>query len=113
VALEPDALVVFASNNWHPFTSPTADELLDVAAALREKDSWRGVKEFVESSLTVKAEQTLRSLGDIISQRGIPVVFVVPEFNQNQSEASEEWQKSAEEIHCKSETAGLLDSFSL
>jgi len=81
VVLEPDALIVFASNNWHPLASPTTDDLLDLAAVLREKDSWRGVKEFVESSLTVKAEQTLRSLGDTISQRGIPVVFVVPEFN--------------------------------
>jgi hypothetical protein len=81
MVLEPDALVVFASNNWHPLASPTADELFELAAALRENDSWRGVKQFAESSLTVKAEQTLRSLGEIISRRGIPVVFVVPEFN--------------------------------
>ena len=79
--LEPDALVVFSGNNWHPLAGATENELLDMAAALREAGSWRAIKESGESSLIAKAKETLRYLGKIAYERRIPVVFVLPEFN--------------------------------
>ena len=79
--LEPDALVVFSGNNWHPFVSPGEDELLNMASALREAGSWRAVKELCEATLIARAKETLRSLGKIIYERRVPVVFVLPEFN--------------------------------
>lgn len=79
--LEPDALVVFSGNNWHPLAKPTNTEFLELAAALRETGSWLGIKQTVESYSIEKAKQTLRSLGEIVTERRIPVVFVLPEFN--------------------------------
>jgi len=79
--LEPDALVIFSGNNWNPLNKPSDDELLDMASALREAGSWRAIRESSESTLIAKAEETLRSLGKIIHERCIPVVFVLPEFN--------------------------------
>ena len=79
--LEPDALVVFAGNNWHGFASPTDDDLLDMASALRETGSWSAIKELTEASLIAKATETLRALGKIVYERRVPVVWVLPEFN--------------------------------
>lgn len=79
--LEPDALVVFAGNNWHGFATPTDDELLDMASALREAGSWRAIKQLAESILIAKAKETLRSLGKVVYEHRVPVVFVLPEFN--------------------------------
>ena len=79
--LEPDALVVFAGNNWHPFAQATDDELLEMASALRKAGSWRTIRELGESTMIAKAKETLRTLGKIVYARRIPVVFVLPEFN--------------------------------
>lgn len=79
--LEPDALVVFSGNNWHPFIQATVDERLEMASALRRASSWRAIKELGESTLIVKTKEVLHSLGKIVHARRIPVVFVLPEFN--------------------------------
>ena len=79
--LKPDALVILAGNNWHPFGNPSNDELLDMASALRRAGSWRAIKELNESTLIAKATETLQALGKIVDEHRIPVVFVLPEFN--------------------------------
>jgi len=79
--LEPDVLVVFAGNNWHPLTKPSYEEAMNVSFALRETGSWRSVRETCESMLVAKVKETLRSLKENFKDRGIPVVYVLPEFN--------------------------------
>ena len=79
--LEPDALIVFAGNNWHPFTHATADECLEMAPVLRGASSWRAMRELGESTLIAKTKEILHSLGKIVRGRRILVVFVLPEFN--------------------------------
>src|ERR1051325_1434658 len=79
--LEPDALVIFAGNNWFPLIKTDDERLLDMASAFRATGSWRGVKEPCESFLIANTRKTLRLLGEIVRERGIPVVFVLPEFN--------------------------------
>ncbi|HEX2269947.1 MAG TPA: hypothetical protein VHH35_10445 [Pyrinomonadaceae bacterium] len=79
--LEPDALVIFAGNNWLPFAKTSDERFLDMASAFRDTGSWRGVKESCESLLIADTRQTLCLLHKIVRERGIPVVFVLPEFN--------------------------------
>ena len=67
--------------NWHPLAAPTAEELADLGAALREGGSWRAVRDYLEARLTAKIETLFRSLGGIVKDIGVPVVFVLPEFN--------------------------------
>lgn len=78
--LEPDVLVVFAGNNWSVLPNPSDEQLLDMMSALRETGSWRAVKESCESFLASGARQTLCLLEEIV-QQGVPVVFVLPQFN--------------------------------
>lgn len=79
--LEPDALVIFAGNNWYPLVNTTDEHLLEMAYAYRNTGSWRGVRESCESFLSTNTKRTLCLLEEIVSKRGIPVVFVLPEFN--------------------------------
>jgi hypothetical protein len=79
--LQPDALVVFCGNNWCPFIQPSEEQLLDMASVFRDTGSWRGVKELCESFVIANARQTLCQLEEIVREPGIPVVFVLPEFN--------------------------------
>jgi hypothetical protein len=79
--LEPDAFVIFAGNNWYPLSHASDKHLLDMASAFRETGSWRGVKESSESVLIANTMQTLGLLEEIVRERGIPVVFVLPEYN--------------------------------
>lgn len=79
--LEPDALVIFSGNNWHPLAKPSAGEFADMVSAFHEAGSWRAIREASESILIAKAQETLRSLGKIVDEHHIPVVFVLPDFN--------------------------------
>ena len=79
--LEPDALVIFAGNNWSPLSKASNEHLPDMAFAFRDAGSWRGVKEACESFLISDTRKTLSLLEEIVRERGIPVVFVLPEFN--------------------------------
>ena len=79
--LEPDALVIFAGNNWFPLAFASQEHLPEMASAFRDAGSWRGVKESLESFLIADTRRTLRLLAEIVRERGIPVVFVLPEFN--------------------------------
>jgi hypothetical protein len=81
VHLEPDALVIFAGNNWFPLIKPDEERLLDMASAFRASGSWRDVRESGESFLIENTRKTLRLLAKIARERGIPIVFVLPEFN--------------------------------
>ena len=79
--LEPDAFVIFSGNNWNPLAKPSNEEFRNMAYALRKTGSWRGVREACEASLAAKVNQVLRAVKEIVGQRPIPVVFVLPEFN--------------------------------
>lgn len=79
--LEPDAYVIFAGNNWFPLTFASEKHALDMASAYRNTGSWRSVKETCESYLSENTRETLCILEKIVRERGIPVVFVLPEFN--------------------------------
>lgn len=79
--LDPDALVIFGGNNWLPFIKTSNERFLDMASAFRHTGSWSDVKETCEAFLIADAGQTLGLLQEIVRERGIPVVFVLPEFN--------------------------------
>lgn len=81
LALAPDVLVVFAGNNWHPISCLRAEELYDISMILRGGGSWQAVKSYIESTLCASVDLLLQDLGKITEIHGIPVVFILPEFN--------------------------------
>ncbi len=90
--LDPDALVLYAGNNWTlletPGWSPYAREPADrrrYAEALAESagrgDGVLGPIEAARRELCARAGETLERLAELARARALPVVVVVPEVN--------------------------------
>jgi hypothetical protein len=80
-ALEPDAVVIFAGNNWHPAAALAGSDLSRVAAALRQSHDWIAAKQFLEARLIQHVRYLVRYLGGWSREQKVPIVFLVPEFN--------------------------------
>jgi hypothetical protein len=81
-ALEPDIAVIFAGNNWDPALADTLNEE-DVNTILEifRQDGFPGIKDFLSNRLRDLVTQCLEQLSASLTGKGIPVVFVIPEFN--------------------------------
>jgi len=81
-ALEPDLAVIFAGNNWDPDLADALNEE-DVNTILKvfRQDGFPGIKEFLSNKLKELVTQCLEQLSASLTEKGIPVVFVIPEFN--------------------------------
>lgn len=113
-ALRPDALVIFAGNNWR-HRPATLEDARDCEAAL-ESGGVRALRAALESQLQSAATKVVADVCEHYTKAGIPLIWVVPEFNLADwrdwrvnatylgGEASREWLKCAE-----SARAALLD----
>jgi hypothetical protein len=81
LALQPDALVLFAGNNWHPVISFDAARLEEVAGLVRSGAPWSEVKSFLEACLEGQVSSFLDSVAKVSAEHHIPAVFVLPEGN--------------------------------
>jgi hypothetical protein len=81
LALQPDALILFAGNNWVQIPRSAADGLdrHGAATALRELGV-AGFKGFREKSLSARLDTDLRQYLEELSLR-VPTVLIIPEFN--------------------------------
>ena len=78
--LEPDAVVIFSGNNWRTLFPPSPRDIPEIAGRLADR-GMAGLKNSAEQQL---ADEVTRVAGDVCSfykQRGIPLVWIVPEFN--------------------------------
>lgn len=82
LVLQPDAVVIFAGNNW-------SDALNGSLGAQDRKAlydlylhaGFPGIKAFLEQKLARIATGYLREVADTLVRKGIPVTFVIPGFN--------------------------------
>jgi hypothetical protein len=79
-ALEPDAVVLFAGNNWHNLVF-RLDELHKLAHAVRNEGYAGCRRVFLEDILVPRCESLLDLLAATAREFDIAVVVVVPEFN--------------------------------
>lgn len=79
LVLKPDVFVVFAGNNWTE-AAFVSEQLPELAVSLR-RGGWRSVKADLEGQLRDRVRSCLEFFASITRDRGIPVVFVLPEFN--------------------------------
>lgn len=77
--LEPDAVVIFSGNNWH-VSAPPLSGLAVVDAVLRE-EGIAGLKRSAEEQLAAQVRGMVREVSSVYRDRGIPLVWLVPEFN--------------------------------
>lgn len=94
--LEPDAVVIFAGNNWHGFNIAMGllrnarsshhlgfqeiSVIGHVDNALRERGV-PGLKQFAENELAELVRQLVRDVRSAYEGKGVPLVWVIPEFN--------------------------------
>jgi hypothetical protein len=86
IALEPDAIVIFAGNNWGLTFTNDARILSDpeiqlaISAILREQGV-PGLKRYFEERLANDVGRLVKEIASLYGAKGIPVVWIVPEFN--------------------------------
>jgi hypothetical protein len=83
-ALAPDALVIFAGNNWASAPLRLAAEDIDTrqsAAAALRTGGVPALKQLLEERLLRRIAEQLRMLPRLLQAMNIPAVVVVPEFN--------------------------------
>jgi hypothetical protein len=81
VALRPDAIAIFAGNNWHPVGSLGPEQIRERGSALRNGASWHEVKTHLEGVLEEQVRGVLRCLGRISEKSHVPILLLIPEFN--------------------------------
>jgi hypothetical protein len=90
IALQPDALVVFAGNNWfHPLSSKLSNKEFEQEYASHNTDLYTGVKHVIEQKLADRAVIFLAALKERFVDRQVPVVFVIPGFNLKDWESND------------------------
>lgn len=80
-AFQPDAVVLFAGNNWMPFQDLSWIEIAELANKIESAGSWLPVRPYLEAKVRGRTRSLLKHLNDVSVHLGIPVVIVVPEFN--------------------------------
>ncbi|MGD2089693.1 MAG: hypothetical protein PVH61_26185 [Candidatus Aminicenantes bacterium] len=81
LALKPDALVVFAGNNWWYSLDIPADILEEIVKIVERKGKFQDVKAMLDSQVKTVAITVMEHLNKISKAYQVPVVFVIPEFN--------------------------------
>ena len=79
--LRPAVVVVFAGNNWHPFNDVSDAERRRLGLLLRERGEIGAVGEYMASVCRSRARDVLARLGQISAASGVPIVFMLPDFN--------------------------------
>jgi hypothetical protein len=86
LALEPDAVVIFAGNNWglsfttNPKMLNTPEVLSGMSTVLRERGV-PGLKRYIEERLAGDVKHLVSEVASVYEAKGVPVVWVIPEFN--------------------------------
>jgi hypothetical protein len=80
--LEPDAIVVFAGNNWKfGFSRFGDEERALVGEDILKPERFSKMLGILEQNVTRDAVDMLDWLGSIAREHNIPVQFIIPEFN--------------------------------
>ena len=78
--LEPDVVVVFAGNNWRLQHVPTPHDLLGNNPGPPEMSA-SAARMFAEQAIRRTGQRVVGDVSAACRQRGIPLVWVIPEFN--------------------------------
>ncbi|HKQ04038.1 MAG TPA: hypothetical protein VJ464_02820 [Blastocatellia bacterium] len=83
LVLEPDAVVIFAGNNWGLGFSASVndpDYRRSVSTVARQAGV-AGLKRFAEERLQREIQNLVEAVASLYQSRGIPFFWIVPEFN--------------------------------
>lgn len=80
--LEPDVVIIFAGNNLNANFN-RLDHEVPILDALIRKEGVAGLKRDVEERLARALRQLVEDVATAYAARGVPLVWMVPEFNLN------------------------------
>ncbi len=81
LALQPEAMIVLAGNNWiacDDFPGPHAQVLAD---ALRQTGHMKAINTAIGDFAREKTERLVHGLGNLAREAEIPLILMIPEFN--------------------------------
>jgi hypothetical protein len=81
VMLQPDALIIFAGNNWKLTYDNPQFSFLEVTRILSQGGRISELREYCDNILRDQVRQFIYTAAGISKEHGIPVVFMLPEFN--------------------------------
>jgi hypothetical protein len=79
LALEPDAAIMFAGNNWRP-TDFRGKDVSYADSAIRQQ-GLPGIKQLYEDRLADKVRLLIDTVASVYEERKIPLLWIIPEFN--------------------------------
>jgi hypothetical protein len=80
--LQPDAVIIFAGNNWiNALKGSLNEDIYKEIAVVFEQDSFTGVKTYLEKRFETIVVSMLQQVESLLVKKGIPVVLVIPEYN--------------------------------
>jgi hypothetical protein len=91
-ALQPDAVVIFAGNNWNVTVMKNAVLNIDKMSSIREHEGIEGLWREMNRQHQLLITDYMQSLQSLFTSKGIPVVFIVPEFNLMDWKSNEQEQ---------------------
>ena len=77
--LEPDVIIIFSGNNWS-ISFPGPAELAQTDEAI-SKDGIVGAKRVSEEQIGRNAKRIVNDVAAACASKGVPLVWIVPEFN--------------------------------
>jgi hypothetical protein len=80
LALKPDAYVIFTGNNW-TYNSYSLLDPNKIATMLRDLRKWAPIKSYIEEVIREQTRAFVAHLGRFSVENGVPVIFVIPDFN--------------------------------
>ena len=91
LALEPDAYILFAGNNWH-IPQLELMNFEQLTATFQQTEKWGSVRAFVKETVRSQVRGFAQRLGAFSAENQIPVLFIIPDFNLRDWKAEYTWQ---------------------
>jgi len=80
-ALQPDALVIFAGNNWSADIELSDDDLREIIEILDSESRFKGLKSILEGKYLHLVSNFMTYISQVSKTHHIPVVILIPEYN--------------------------------
>lgn len=80
-ALNPDAIVIFAGNNWQMDIVLSDDDCREMIKVIERKTGFKDLKKILEKKYIDLTANFMKYIADLSKAHNIPVVFIIPEYN--------------------------------
>ena len=80
-ALHPDAIVIFAGNNWRMDIVISEDDSREMIKTVESKPGFKDLRRILENKYKDLTLNFMKYISDLSKAHHIPVLFIIPEYN--------------------------------